>query len=838
MKWNLCLPNDNPLTCIYVLFNYKRTKNIVAFVYICSLKILNLYLYHKMTDYLDELNESQRAAVLYNDGPSLVIAGAGSGKTRVLTYKIAYLLDNGYEPWSILALTFTNKAAREMKDRISRAVGTEKAKYLWMGTFHSVFSRILRAESETIGYTSNFTIYDSSDSKSLIKSLLKELNLDEKVYKPGVVQSRISNAKNHLVSPQAYAASGEFYRLDSEAKIPAMRDIYIRYCERCRQSDAMDFDDLLVNTFLLFKNHPDICDKYAERFRYVLVDEYQDTNFAQHSIVLQLTSKHQRVCVVGDDAQSIYSFRGANIDNILKFTRLYNDARLFKLEQNYRSTQLIVKAANSLIEKNREQIKKEVFSENQVGEPISVTSAYSDVEEGEIVANKITSMHVKDGCSYSDFAILYRTNAQSRIFEEALRKRAVPYRIYGGLSFYQRKEIKDVIAYFRLAVNPHDGEALKRVINYPARGIGDTTLNKINMAAADAGVSLWTVISSPLDYGLNINKGTHTKLQAFRDIVSGFISKADSVSAYEIGKEIVSASGIMADIIQDTTPEGMSRRENIDELVNGMYDFCEIRREEGNDRMFLTDYLSEVALLTDQDGEKDDSVSKVTLMTIHSAKGLEFRNVFIVGMEENLFPGPMSSGSPRALEEERRLFYVAITRAEENCFISYAKNRYKYGKQEFCNPSRFLKDINPSFLKLPKDAIRGMPRRTDEYAPRNYERGYGRSETYRSSGPSMFDGGEMPQEPVRFVKPVPTRNLKRIVPVARPSSVSSGSNIPQGGAATHGVSVGRMIEHERFGIGEIVRLEGTGDNCKATVRFENAGEKQLLLKFARFKIIG
>lgn len=791
-----------------------------------------------MTNYLDELNESQRAAVLYNDGPSLVIAGAGSGKTRVLTYKIAYLLDNGYEPWSILALTFTNKAAREMKDRISRAVGVEKAKYLWMGTFHSIFSRILRAEAETIGYTSNFTIYDSSDSKSLIKSLLKELNLDEKVYKPGVVQSRISNAKNHLVSPQAYAASGEFYRLDSEAKIPAMRDIYIRYCERCRQSDAMDFDDLLVNTFLLFKNHPDICDKYAERFRYVLVDEYQDTNFAQHSIVLQLTSKHQRVCVVGDDAQSIYSFRGANIDNILKFTRLYNDARLFKLEQNYRSTQLIVKAANSLIEKNREQIKKEVFSENQVGEPISVTSAYSDVEEGEIVANKITSMHVKDGCPYSDFAILYRTNAQSRIFEEALRKRAVPYKIYGGLSFYQRKEIKDVIAYFRLAVNPHDGEALKRVINYPARGIGDTTLNKINMAAADAGVSLWTVISSPLDYGLNINKGTHTKLQAFRDMVSGFISKADSVSAYEIGKEIVSASGIMADIIQDTSPEGMSRRENIDELVNGMYDFCEIRREEGNDRMFLTDYLSEVALLTDQDGEKDDSVPKVTLMTIHSAKGLEFRNVFIVGMEENLFPGPMSSDSPRALEEERRLFYVAITRAEENCFISYAKNRYKYGKQEFCNPSRFLKDINPSFLKLPKDAMGGMPRRTDEHAPRNYERGYGDGETYRSSGPSMFDGGEMPQELVRFVKPVPTRNLKRIVPVARPSSVSSGSNIPQGGAATHGVSVGRMIEHERFGIGEVVRLEGTGDNCKATVRFENAGEKQLLLKFARFKIIG
>ncbi|MBM6882019.1 ATP-dependent helicase [Bacteroides caecigallinarum] len=788
-----------------------------------------------MTDYLDELNESQRAAVLYNEGPSLVIAGAGSGKTRVLTYKIAYLLDNGYEPWSILALTFTNKAAREMKERISRAVGTEKAKYLWMGTFHSIFARILRTEAAALGYSSNFTIYDSSDSKSLIKSLLKELNLDEKVYKPGLIQSRISNAKNHLVSAQAYAASAEFFRSDSEAKIPAMRDIYIRYCERCKQSDAMDFDDLLVNTYLLFKNHPDICEKYADRFRYVLVDEYQDTNFAQHSIVLQLTSKHQRVCVVGDDAQSIYSFRGANIDNILKFTRLYNDARLFKLEQNYRSTQLIVKAANSLIEKNREQIRKEVFSENSVGEPITVTSAYSDVEEGEIVVNKITSMHVKGGQPYSDFAILYRTNAQSRIFEEALRKRAVAYRIYGGLSFYQRKEIKDVIAYFRLAVNPHDGEALKRVINYPARGIGDTTLNKIIATAAQEGVSLWTVISSPLDYGLNINKGTHAKLQGFKDIIAEFIGKVETVNAYELGKEIVGASGIMADIIQDTSPEGLSRRENIDELVNGIYDFCDIRRQEGNDRMFLTDYLSEVALLTDQDGEKDDSVPKVTLMTIHSAKGLEFRNVFIVGMEENLFPGPMSADSPRALEEERRLFYVAITRAEENCFISYAKNRYKYGKPEFCNPSRFLKDINPAYLKLPADS--GFTSvRNEGYSRRNYERGYEKNDTYRSSGPSMFDGGEIPQEPVRFVKPVPPRNLKRIVPSVPNTAINR--NMYSGKADTHGVEVGRLIEHERFGRGEVVRLEGSGDNCKATVRFENAGEKQLLLKFARFKIIG
>lgn len=792
-----------------------------------------------MTNYLDELNESQRAAVLYNDGPSLVIAGAGSGKTRVLTYKIKYLIQElGYDARSILALTFTNKAAKEIIERVNSEIGLPWSAYIGMGTFHSVFLRILRQHSDIIGFIPNWTIYDSGDSKNFIKSLVKELNLDEKIYKPGLIQSRISKAKNHLILPDAYAASAEFFKHDSEAKIPYFRDIYKRYFERCKQGNVMDFDDILVYIYLLLNNHPEIRDKYANKFKYVFVDEYQDTNFAQSQILSLLVKEPWRICVVGDDAQSIYSFRGATIDNILNFTKCYPGARLFKLEQNYRSTQLIVKAANSLIEKNREQIRKEVFSENQVGEPISVTSAYSDVEEGEIVANKITSMHVKNGCPYSDFAILYRTNAQSRIFEEALRKRAVAYRIYGGLSFYQRKEIKDVIAYFRLAVNPHDGEALKRVINYPARGIGDTTLNKINMAAADAGVSLWTVISSPLDYGLNINKGTHAKIQAFRDIVSGFIHKVDSMNAYEIGKEIVGASGIMAEIIQDSTPEGMSRRENIDELVNGMYDFCEIRREEGNERMLLTDYLSEVALLTDQDGEKDDNVPKVTLMTIHSAKGLEFRNVFIVGMEENLFPGPMSSDSPRALEEERRLFYVAITRAEENCFISYARNRYKYGKPEFCNPSRFLKDINPTLLKLPKDMCGGTAPRSDGYAQRNYERGYGRGETYRSSGPSMFDGGEMPQEPVRFVKPVPPRNLKRIVPVSRPAMASGGGGVPQGGAATHGVSVGQMIEHERFGMGEVVRLEGTGDNCKATVRFENAGEKQLLLKFARFKIIG
>ena len=789
-----------------------------------------------MTDYLDELNESQRAAVLYNEGPSLVIAGAGSGKTRVLTYKIKYLIKElNCDACNILALTFTNKAAKEIVLRVNSEIGLPWSDYIWMGTFHSVFLRVLRKNANELGYSSNFSIYDSSDSKSLIKSLLKELNLDEKVYKPGLIQSRISNAKNHLISAQAYAASGEFYRRDVESKIPAMRDIYIRYCERCKQSDAMDFDDILYYTYSLFKNNPALCSAYANKFKYVLVDEYQDTNWAQSKILSLLVKEPWHIRVVGDDAQSIYSFRGADISNILNFTKIYPNARLFKLEQNYRSTQLIVKAANSLIEKNREQIRKEVFSENSVGEPITVTSAYSDVEEGEIVANKITSMHAKEGQPYSDFAILYRTNAQSRIFEEALRKRAVAYRIYGGLSFYQRKEIKDIIAYFRLAVNPHDGEALKRVINYPARGIGDTTLNKIIATAAQEGVSLWTVISSPLDYGLNINKGTHAKLQGFKDLIAGFVSKVDTCNAYELGKEIVGASGIMADIIQDTSPEGLSRRENIDELVNGMYDFCDIRREEGNDRMFLTDYLSEVSLLTDQDGEKDDSVPKVTLMTIHSAKGLEFRNVFIVGMEENLFPGPMSADSPRALEEERRLFYVAITRAEENCFISYAKNRYKYGKPEFCNPSRFLKDINPAYLKLPADS--GFTSaRNDGYSRRNYERGYERSETYRSNAPSMFDGGEIPQEPVRFVKPVPPRNLKRIIPSVPNTAINR--NTDSGKADTHGVEVGRLIEHERFGRGEVVRLEGSGDNCKATVRFENAGDKQLLLKFARFKIIG
>ena len=616
-----------------------------------------------MTNYLDELNEGQRAAVLYNDGPSLVIAGAGSGKTRVLTYKIAYLLDQGYKPWSILALTFTNKAAREMKERIARQVGENLARYLWMGTFHSIFSRILRAEADAIGFSSNFTIYDASDSKSLVKSIIREMGLDDKTYKPAVVQSRISQAKNHLILPDAYAASGELYRADADAKMPQLRDIYLRYWERCRQSDAMDFDDLLVYTYQLFKSHPEICDKYATHFEYVLVDEYQDTNYAQHCIVQLLTGKHRRVCVVGDDAQSIYSFRGANIDNILNFTNLYREARLFKLEQNYRSTQTIVKAANSLIAKNREQIRKEVFSEKETGEPITVFCAYSDLEEAEIVGNRIMQLHSREHYGYSDCAILYRTNAQSRVFEETLRKKNIPYRIYGGLSFYQRKEIKDIIAYFRLAVNPNDEEAFKRVLNYPARGIGDTTLNKLVDAANRHKVSLWTVVNEPLAYGVDINKGTHTKLQGFRALIAGFVEAVPQKNAFELGKEIVFQSGIGREITQDRSPENLSRQENVEELMNGIHDFCATRQEEGNTHWLLSDYLSEVSLLTDQDSDRDADLPKVTLMTIHSAKGLEFRNVFVVGLEENLFPGASAASSYKELEEERRLFKDSITRS-------------------------------------------------------------------------------------------------------------------------------------------------------------------------------
>lgn len=784
-----------------------------------------------MPDYIEELNEGQRNAVLYNDGPSLVIAGAGSGKTRVLTYKIAYLLENGYQPWNILALTFTNKAAREMKERIARQVGPERARHLWMGTFHSMFLRILHVEAGHIGFTSQFTIYDTADSKSLIRSIIKEMGLDEKVYKPGMVQARISNAKNHLVSPAGYANNKEAYEGDRAAKVPALRDIYQRYWERCRQADAMDFDDLLFYTFLLFRDHPEVLARYQDQFRYILVDEYQDTNFAQHSIVLQLAKNHQHVCVVGDDAQSIYSFRGADIDNILYFTKVYPDTKVFKLEQNYRSTQTIVRAANSLIEKNQWQIRKEVFSEKEKGEAIGVYQAYSDVEEGDIVVNKIAELRREKRYAYSDFAILYRTNAQSRIFEEAMRKRSMPYRIYGGLSFYQRKEIKDVIAYFRLIVNPNDEEAFKRIINYPARGIGDTTVGKIIAAATGHNVSLWTVLCEPLAYGLNFNKGTVGKLQAFRELISAFITDAAEKNAYEIGADIIRQSGIINDVCQDNSPENLSRKENIEELVNGMSDFCAQRQEEGNPNVLLGDFLSEVSLLTDQDSDKDGDDEKITLMTVHSAKGLEFKNVFVVGMEENLFPSSMVGDSPRALEEERRLFYVAITRAEEHCFLSYAKTRFRYGKMEFGSPSRFLKDIDVRFLRLPQDA--GMFRRVEEEAVAF------RRENARGFAPDKENAPYGGKERVsvrpkqQIIAPTVPRNLKRVAPSANTASTS-----PSAGASANRVQQGQLIEHERFGLGEVLKVEGEGDNAKATIRFKNAGDKQLLLRFARFKVIG
>ena len=778
-------------------------------------------------NYKDELNESQRQAVLYTDGPSLVIAGAGSGKTRVLTYKIHYLLEQGLAPWNILALTFTNKAAKEMRERIARKVGGQTAARLWMGTFHSVFSRILRAEAELIGFTPRFTIYDTADSKSLIKSIVKEMKLDDKVYKPGLIQCHISSAKNRLVLPEAYLASPGAREADAAAKVPLTGEIYMRYWLRCRQADAMDFDDLLLYTYLLLRNHPEVCARYEERFQYVLVDEYQDTNYAQHCIVWELTKTRRQVCVVGDDAQSIYSFRGANIGNILNFQKQYEGARLFKLEQNYRSTQTIVSAANSLISHNSEQIQKDVFSRQAVGEPITVFNAYSDVEEADIVVNKIAELKRKADVAYNDFAVLYRTNAQSRTFEEALRKRAIPYRIYGGLSFYQRKEIKDTIAYFRLAVNPNDEEAFKRVINYPARGIGQTTLEKVIVAAADGGVSPWQVIKAPQDYGLKVNRGTQAKLDAFAALIDGFMADVETQDAATLGMRIVRESGILNEIYQDKTPENLSRQENVQELVNGMQEFVAGRREEGSgEYVKLDDYLQVVALLTDQDQDEDEDDKKVTLMTIHAAKGLEFRAVFVVGLEENLFPNAMAGISRRELEEERRLFYVALTRAEEYCFLSYARSRFRFGKMEFSNPSRFLSDIAPDYLTYAQGGGLFGDGRPARWL---YRREC--SETVASSDKEPDDLRQrQPLRPVENIAPAP----RRLRPVPSAGSASAGQAV----SPTVGpVREGQTIEHERFGLGTVVCVEGTGDNAKATVEFRNVGKKQLLLRFARFKVV-
>ena len=807
-------------------------------------------------DLLNDLNDAQRAAVEYIDGPSLVIAGAGSGKTRVLTYKIAYLLSQGMKPWSIMALTFTNKAAREMKERIGKLVGDDLAQHLYMGTFHSIFSRILRAEAEHIGFNNNFTIYDESDSRSLLKAIIKEMGLDDKAYKPAAVHARISMAKNNLVTAEAYDSDPDILEQNKRAKMPAIGKIYVAYVQRCRQANAMDFDDLLMLTFQLFRDHEEIRQKYAGRFDYILVDEYQDTNHVQMSIVMQLCKEKLRVCAVGDDSQSIYSFRGANIDNILNYQKQLPGTQLFKLEQNYRSTQTIVEAANSLIHHNRNQIQKEVFSKNDKGEKILYKPAYSDKEEALIVAKNIQRIKRQDDCGYDQFAILYRTNAQSRSFEEEFRKQGIPYRIYGGLSFYQRKEIKDIIAYFRLVANPDDEEAFKRIINYPARGIGATTVMKIADCAHQNQVSFWEVIGNIEHYGLNVNKGTQTKLENFRLLISSFIDRSHTLDVYELGDAIIRESRISEDIMSGKNADDLARQENLEEFLSGMQTFVAGRQEEGRmDEAYLTDYLQDVALLTDADSEGEKDEPRVSLMTIHAAKGLEFATVFVVGLEENIFPSPLAAVSVRELEEERRLLYVAITRAEKHCILTNAKNRFRYGKMEFDNPSRFIDEIDASLIEggeeAPESSFGGG---------RSSFGGYGSSSRYGSDGGY---GGRMPWDRDRSgyrresqnAKPVasqfmadPKPGFKSVRAVnavhrimgdtASSSSVaSSGSSVSKASSAAGSLSEGCRIEHQRFGIGTVLKIEGTGENTKATVEFQNAGTKQLLLKFAKFTIL-
>ena len=774
-------------------------------------------------DLLKDLNEAQQQAVSYIDGPSLVIAGAGSGKTRVLTYKIAYLLQQGMKPWSIMALTFTNKAAREMKERIGKLVGNDLAQHLYMGTFHSIFSRILRAEAEHIGFNSNFTIYDESDSRSLIKAIVKEKGLDEKTYKPAAVHAKISKAKNNLMSAEAYDADADIFMQNKRSNMEKMGEVYREYVQRCKQANAMDFDDLLVLTFQLFRDHEEVRRKYADRFDFILVDEYQDTNHVQMSIVMQLCREKLRVCAVGDDSQSIYSFRGANIDNILNFQRQLPGTRLFKLEQNYRSTQTIVEAANSLIRHNRNQIPKEVFSRNAEGEKIQYKPAYSDKEEALIVAKDIKRIKRQDDCGYDDFAILYRTNAQSRSFEEEFRKQGIPYRIYGGLSFYQRKEIKDIIAYFRLVANPDDEEAIKRIINYPARGIGATTVAKVAACAHENQVSIWEVIGEAAHYGLNVNKGTLTKLENFRLLISSFIDRSHTLDVYALGDAIIKEARISEDIMQGKDADDLARQENLEEFLSGMQTFVAERQEEGRmDEAFLTDFLQDVALLTDadSDGEKDEP--RVSLMTVHAAKGLEFATVFVVGLEENIFPSPIAATTMRELEEERRLLYVAITRAEKHCILTNAQNRFRYGKMEFDNPSRFIEEIDPELIE--GEGMKSRSSSSSSYGGYGGRMPWDRPQrSYSSPKPvaSQFMADPKPS----YTSPKPASSSTSLKPAS--SSSSSSSSLREG----------VKIEHQRFGVGEVLKLEGSGENAKATVAFTHAGTKQLLLKFAKYTII-
>lgn len=838
-------------------------------------------------DLLNDLNEAQRAAVEYIDGPSLVIAGAGSGKTRVLTYKIAYLLSQGMKPWSIMALTFTNKAAREMKKRIGKLVGNDLAQHLYMGTFHSIFSRILRAEAERIGFNNNFTIYDESDSRSLIKAIVKEMGLDDKKYKPAAVHAKISMAKNNLMSAAAYDSDAAIFEQNKRAQMPEVGKIFVAYVQRCKQANAMDFDDLLTLTYQLFREHEDIRHKYAARFDYVLVDEYQDTNHVQMSIVMQLCQEKQRVCAVGDDSQSIYSFRGANIDNILNYQRQFQGTRLFKLEQNYRSTQTIVEAANSLIKHNRNQIPKDVFSENAKGEKIQYKPAYSDKEEAAIVAKDVKRIRREDGCQYSDFAILYRTNAQSRSFEEEFRKQGIPYRIYGGLSFYQRKEIKDIIAYFRLVANPDDEEAIKRIINYPARGIGATTVLKIADCAHLNQVSFWEVIGAPERYGLAVTMGTMNKLETFRLLISSFIERAQTTDVYELGDAIIKESGISQDIMSGKDADDLARQENLEEFLSGMSAFVEERREEGRfDELFMQDYLQDVALLTDADSDGDKDEPRVSLMTVHAAKGLEFPTVFVVGLEENIFPSPLSAASLRELEEERRLLYVAITRAEKHCILTNAKNRWRYGKMEFDNPSRFIDEIDgklidsldeaggslfgsraDSMSDQPEWARAQRPRRPWEDAEQpRYSSRYQNSkpvasqfvadpkpslfddepETSRTSGRSSVSGrSSLSEGNFKSVRALNAAKRYMETHSSHPASRSTGSSAASvssstassAGSSSCGLQEGMKIEHQRFGRGTVLKIEGIGENTKATVEFVHSGTKQLLLKYAKFTVV-
>ena len=760
-------------------------------------------------DFLNELNESQRLAVEYTDGPSLVIAGAGSGKTRVLTYKVAYLLKKGFPPSSILALTFTNKAAREMKERIAEIVGNKIARYLWMGTFHSIFSRILRTEAQYTGFTQNFSIYDQSDSKSLLKSIIKEMELDSKIYTPGLVQSRISMAKNNLITPKAYAADYSLIEKDRKNHVGKLGDVYQTYCIRCKQANAMDFDDLLLQTNLLFRNHPEILQKYQQLFRYILVDEYQDTNFAQYLIIKKLAERHENICVVGDDAQSIYSFRGANIDNIFQFKNSYRDAKIFKLEQNYRSTKTIVKAANSLIKKNKEQIQKTIFSEKETGTPIKVFSTYTDLEEGIVVANCVANLY-SENFQYQDIAVLYRTNSQSRVLEEALRNRNIPYRIYGGLSFYERKEIKDVIAYCRLICNQHDEEALKRIINYPTRGIGETTVNKIIECAQRNQISLWEVISDLAKYKLPINSGTVTKIEQFKELIDVFVGHVNTQNAYDLVNQLINDTGIVQDINSDNSPENLSKQENIQELLNALHEFCERKKNEG-DKGFLPDFLSEISLLTDQDTDTSEG-DRVTLMTVHSAKGLEFRAVFIVGMEEQLFPSIFSIFNERELEEERRLFYVAITRAKEHCFISYAKSRFRNGKTYFSEPSRFIKDIDKQYLDLPSEKTIS-PQTTTSWDDALVTE---RKHFYQQSNGQEKVGNSFSQK--RLINLNDLKEEK--VLIEKPS-----------------LPVGSLVKHSQFGIGKVIETCIVNGNERAEIDFGEKGKKSLLLKFAKLEVL-